>query len=125
MFFDPTDPTQEAIYGGLVISLDDGGAVTGFYWHFDYYYGWATRSNGRPYLPVYEHFTLDGYDLEWVDATPDVDGDTNGTVTGMFKLLHHLEDRINKESIRYEPFLGSPREMSFTFVIEPVIEPRG
>ncbi len=116
------DPNQESIYGGLMISLDDSGAVTDLLWHFDYYYKWSTRRNGRPYLAVFEHFTLSGDEttFTWVDDTPNIEGDTYGTLTGSFGMSHHLEDFDNKkESIGYEPFPGSPRELSFTFVIEP------
>jgi hypothetical protein len=105
------DPDQEAILGALMIELDDSGAVADILWHFDYWYVWGERGPAkkpRPYLESYEQFTLsmDETTLVWVDDTPDVYGDTYGTLTAEFWMLYHLGGE------GYEP-IGS-QVMSFT-----------
>jgi hypothetical protein len=100
----------DASYGGLVITLDDAGAVTDLLWHFDYYLDYTTRGK-RSLLSVMEHFTLSGHDLAW-------DAETS-TVSGSFDVLYHLEDRTTNTSVGYEPVAGSPRFLEFTVTWTP------
>jgi hypothetical protein len=116
MLVDPEEP--EAILGGLSIVLDSSGAVADILWHFDYWYVWGERgSKKKPvrYVADFEQFTLslDESTLIWEEGTPDVDGDTNGTLTGDFYMLYHHTGED------YQPLPGSPRTMSFTVVAEP------
>ena len=97
-------------FGGLFISLDDAGAVTDVLWHFDYYVEETSRKK-RAKLTLMEHFTLSGHDLTWDAGT--------STASGWFNVLYHLEDRINRESVGYEPVAGSPVYLEFTITMEP------
>ena len=115
MLLDPEEP--EAIYGALMIELDDSGAVADILWHFDYWYVWGERGPAkkpRPYVESFEQFTLsmDETTLVWVDHTPE-DGDTNGTLTADFGMFYHLAGE------GYQPLPGSPQTMSFTVKAVP------
>lgn len=109
------DPDEaNAVYGGLMIDLDESGAVADILWHFDYWYVWGLRGK-KPWVVEFEHFTLsmDETTMTWVDHTPDIYGDTNGTLTADFWMLYHLQGE------GYQPLPGSPQMMSFTVIAEP------
>ena len=98
--------------GGLVITLDDTGAVTDLFWHFDYYLETTTRGkSGKTMVSLLEHFTLSGHELMWDPET--------STASGWVNVLYHLEDSVNQESVGYEPVEGSPVFLEFTLTMTP------
>jgi hypothetical protein len=99
-------------YGGLFITLDDTGAVTDLFWHFDYYLETTPRGkSGKTMVSLMEHFTLSGHELTW-------DAETS-TASGWVNVLYHLEDSVNRVSVGYEPVAGSPVFLEFTLTMTP------
>jgi hypothetical protein len=99
-------------YGGLFITLDDTGAVTDLFWHFDYYLETTPRGkSGKMMVSLMEHFTLSGHELMW-------DAETS-TASGWVNVLYHLEDSANQVSVGYEPVDGSPVFLEFTLTMTP------
>lgn len=128
MLLDPNEP--ESLYGGLMIDLDDTGAVTGLLWHFDYWYVWGERGskkNPTPYVTEFEQFTLklhpEAVDASgepiyrWVDNTPDDSTDIDGTLTAEFWLSYHLQ------GYGYQLMPGSKQTLSFTIQVAEVTTP--